>query len=348
MYFTKKLTELEFALLRALWGARGMTRRDLERTLGLSRPTVEKALRSLQTAGFIDSHAESVAHRGRPAQVFVPKDDAWYSLGMDFELPDVNLVLTDAWGHPLHEKHLRMDDGLADPRAVLDLLALSIRTWLEGIAAAPERLSTIGIGVPGFLADGGVSFIGRELPAWRRVQVGEYMERAFAVPVLVGHDVHFMAMAEASHRDWKDGVVLFLALRPGMGGGIRIGGCLCLDGAPYRGGRGNGGALYQAVVEPEEFTKLTAEDRVKLVADRLVTSLVHIIPMADPDWTVLHAEALEEAESQLVSRCQERLRDAFADQYIGVPEIMPAVVRGASGAQQAAVAAIGERLLRNR
>jgi DNA-binding transcriptional ArsR family regulator len=348
MSFTKNLTDLELNVLRALWLSKGMSRGSLERGLGFSRPTIGKALRSLAEAGLVDSRSKESPQRGRPAEIFEPKADAWFSLGMDFELPEVNLVLTNVWGDAVCEKHLVMAEHLGDPRAVLDRLAESVTAWLAEVPWALERLGTVGIGLPGFLSDGGVSFIGRNLPAWRRVRVGEHLERAFSVPVHLGHDVHFMALAEIAHREWEDFVVLFVALRPGMGGDIRIGACLCVSGKPYCGGRGNGGSLYRAVVESEELLGLSDEAKVEVVAERIVASLVHVIPMADPDWTVLHAEEISHLAPCLIIRCQEALRESFNEEYIGVADVVPAVIRGASGAQQAAVAATGELLLRSR
>jgi predicted NBD/HSP70 family sugar kinase len=340
MHFTKTLTNIEAAILTEMWPAREVTRTALERALEHSRPTVDKALRSLQDQGLISLEGRSFTARGRPAETFHIRSDAWCILGMDFEMPNVDLVLTDALGGPIEATHFVTERDADDSRKILQDVTASIQEWLGQLPQAGERLSAMGVGLPGYFSEGGLSLAGLNMPAWREVPVRNHFERSFSVPVVVGHDVHFMAVAEIEHRGWNDDVVLYLALRPGFRRGVRIGACLSTHGRPYKGAHGNGGALYRAIVPPEALQNVTDAERAELIAERTVASLVHLIPMTDPDHIVFHGGEIGALEPLVIERCEALLRKALQGEYIGTMEISPALVRGASGAQRAAIAAI--------
>jgi len=346
MHFTKALTNVELETLGALWQHDGLTRRGLGSTLTLSRPTIDRALKGLMDRGLVaDSDAEAPT-RGRPAKWFRVRPDAWASLGMDFELPEVNLVLSDAVGNTQHQMQLEIRQDLGEPRLVLDRLVDIILRWLDDVHTSADTLVGLGIGLPGFLTPNGVSFVGRNLPKWQHVPVREHLEEKLRLPVLIQNDVHLMAMAEVEHRGWTGGIALFISIRPGLNHDLRIGGAICMDGHIFAGGRGNGGALYRAVVDLKPIEDLDEEGRVHRIAQRLVDSLIHAIPLIDPERIVVHAECLGDAEPALIAHCREALGDAMRGEYVGVSDISPAAVRGASGAHQAALAVTRRLLIR--
>lgn len=345
MYFTKLGTKTEITTLASLWTHGGMTRRTLGTELGISRPTVERALQSLMDKDLIASSEPQQADRGRPAAVFQVREDAWLTLGMDFELPEVNLVLANTVGQILRHKQFEVRQHLNDPRHVLDRLADTILAWLDDSAGSVEHIAGLGIGLPGFLIPNGVSFVGRNLPNWEQVPVKECLEERLHLPVLIQHDVHLMALAEIEYRGWSSGIVLFVIVRPGLNDDLRIGAAIGMAGRIYAGGHGNGGALYQAVVEADTLNGLAGEARIRHIADRLAESLTHAIPLIDPNHIIIHAECLGEDERALIEYCREALDKSMYGEYIGVGEIAAAAIRGASGAQQAAISVSRHLLL---
>ncbi|MCK4570644.1 ROK family transcriptional regulator [Candidatus Bipolaricaulota bacterium] len=340
MDFQKGFADNQLAILKVLWESQGATRRTLERVLGISRPTLDKAVKCLLEENMIVSSSAKAEARGRPATVFRVQDRAWLTIGMDLELPDIAFVLCDVEGRILHEKAFQIREDLDEPQVVLRRLVSKIRAWLTEFDISPSVLGGVGIGLPGFFSNGGVSFVGRNLPRWKEVQIREYLKMELSLPILILHDVHCMAQAEVAHRGWTDKVVLFLSVRPGLERDLRIGASVCVNGNVYLGGRGNGGALYHAVVDGAELAELTDEQGVQCIARRIVSSLIHIIPLTDPDWTVIHAKCLGDMEPQLIECCQRELQHSFRGEYIGFSEILPAALRERSGAQQAALCAI--------
>jgi len=299
-------------------------------------------MRTLEEQGFVVREGKSPPPRGRPAETFHIRGEAWSALGIDFEMPDVDVVLINARGERLNSAHFATSREVGDSRDILETASREIRTWLDSVGTS--RPCAVGVGFPGYFSNGELSLAGRNMPDWRQVPVRAHLERTLQVPIFVGHDVHFMALAEVEHRGWDDDVVLYLALRPGLLDGVRVGACLVVRGRPYLGGRGNGGALFRAIVPPEALVGAEQEVRSERIAEQLASSLVHLIPMADPDHVVFHGGPIGSLEPLVISHCERMLRDAFHGEYIGAAEISPALVRGTSGAERAAVAATRELL----
>jgi len=344
MDLKNQLSERQISVLDVLWTSPGMTRRGVSEELGYSRPTVDKALVGLRSLGLVENQGKRAQQQGRPAEVFRVREAAWLALGLDFALPNADLVLVNAWGEVLHETRLELSEGLESPRRTLAWVSELIRNWIDELEIATDRIVGLGVGIPGFLVDKRATFVGQDLQAWRQVPVESILSSTLSLPVLVNHDVHFMALGEVEWRGWTDQVVLYLSIRAGFHGELRIGASLCVRGRTYRGSHGTGGTLHRSSIPAEELEGLSEEEKVARIAERVELSLVHTIPLVDPDWVVVHAESLGELEAPLVRRCTEELEVALQGEYVGMSQVTSAAVCGASEAQQAAVAVIRELL----
>ncbi|MEW5826048.1 MAG: ROK family protein [Candidatus Bipolaricaulota bacterium] len=259
---------------------------------------------------------------------------------MDFEIPRIKAAVTDARGKELARTDLVLGRDFDEPLALLGRTSAALQSWLGALPYRKREISSVGIGLPGFLRDGMLSLAGQDLPGWRRIPFREHFERVFSAPVHLAHDVHLMALAELEHRGWQQGILLFLALRPALHGGVRAGACLCQDGRPYLGGRGNGGALFHATIPAESLVGLPDDERAAAAARTVVNSLVHVVPLTDPDYIVIHASELGSAEEPFISACEGLLRSALSDEYVGPLGITSAQVRDGDGAAEAARAAM--------
>jgi len=328
------------AVLQALWWSEGLTRRELTSMLGLSRPTVDKAIKELLALDLITPLGRRPSGGGRPALSFMLNATARLVLGVDLELPHLDVILADLRGLPVKTKRTKLTGDLSDPLATLSRLADLLRAWTEEAGHPWGQVAGVGVGVPGFIVDGLVSILGRNLPTWLRVPAQKVLEERLGVPVQVNHDVHFMALAEAQRGGWNSRVLLYLALRPGLRGDMRLGASLLLHGEIYPGAHGNGATLYRAFVGPEELEGLAGEALAERLAERLTSSLVHAVTLFDPDRVVIQAEALGDLEPLFLERCRRHLEQALAGEFVGPVEVVPARVRGPSGAQGAAIGVV--------
>lgn len=352
-HLVKMRRDTTYRLLRELWNPDGATRRALEMSLGLSRPTLNKVLAELVERGIVAPAGTHSEGDGRPATVFRLNGDACAVVGVDLELPQLSFVASDLWGEPLHRLTLDVGDGHRDPLALLRGVGERLTEWVDSLGVPWPQVGGVGVALPAFVTDGVATFAGETMPPWRGVAAQNALEREIPVHVHVHHDTHLMALAEAHALGWNKKALLYVALRPGFSGDVRFGASLLVDGRPYRGGHGHGGSLYRAFVAGRELEGRDREERLALLVDRALGVLVHAVTLLDPSLIVVHAELLGEDEETFIARCRGRLREALAGEFPDMCKFTGAVARGAAAACGAAIAVVQhlrdnpEHLLRN-
>ncbi|MBC7221200.1 ROK family protein [Candidatus Bipolaricaulota bacterium] len=328
------------AMLRELWTPSGATRRELEAALGLSRPTVDKALGMLVERGIVVPVGTRSQGSGRPGTVFCLDGSVCMALGVDLELPQVDFVLCNLLGETLHRSTLAVGNDLGDPVALLRQVGEQLAGWLESLGVPWSRVGGAGVAVPAFVRDGVATFAGQTMPPWRGVAVRETLERDVPVPVHVHHDTHLMALVEARAIGWAEGTLLYIALRPGLAGEVRFGASVLVDGHAYRGSHGHGGSLYRAFVTREEMEGRSPKARVDLLVDKAVGFLVHAVTLLDPERIVIHAELLGADEEAFITACRHRLREALEGEFPDLHKLVRAKERGPTAVLGAAVAVV--------
>lgn len=342
--FVKHLTKMKenttHRILRELWNHDGTTRRALELELGLSRPTLDKALAALVDRGLVTPVGTRSAGGGRPATVFRLNGDTCVVVGADLELPQLSFVVADLWGEPLHRMTADVKDGRRDPLALLRGVSETLTQWMDSLGVPWARVGGMGVALPAFVTDGVATFAGPTMPSWHRVAVQGALEREIPIRVHVHHDTHLMALAEAHALGWSKGALLYVALRPGLSGDVRFGASLLVDGRPYRGGHGHGGSLYKAFVAGEQLTSRDRDERLDLLVDQAVEFLVHAVTLLDPNRIVILAELLGADEEAFITGCRRQLREALVGEFPDLHKVTRAVARGTTAACGAAVAVV--------
>ncbi|MFR9674709.1 ROK family protein [Streptomyces sp. TR06-5] len=241
-------------LLRLIRTGAATTRRELQRTTGLSRSTVGHRLDRLFGAGWIREAPPGAPtgsrSGGRPSVRLEFDGSHAVVLSADLETRYARAAVLDLDGTVLaeHRGAVRIEDG---PDAVLDRLGEWFRALLDGAAIPQGRVCGVGLSVPG-----PVDFLsGRVvqppiMPGWDGCPVPERMRRAYAahvgaptvaggapLPVLVDNDANLMAFAEqrAGHRECA--AFLLVKVSTGIGAGLVV------DGGVYRGIDGGAGDI---------------------------------------------------------------------------------------------------------
>ncbi|HEC62850.1 MAG TPA: ROK family transcriptional regulator [Candidatus Acetothermia bacterium] len=310
----------EGAVLRTLLTRGEATRGELIAALGLSRPTVERAVRHLIHTGLVRELGPRPSLGGRPAIAYSLHPQARLIAGVDLELPWVNLVLSDLLGAPIAQHRFRLTTT-QDPTYVLGSLAEELSGWVEGLGYRWHKVAAVGIGVPGPVVRGEVSVLGPTLPTWLRVPAQEMLARQLQTLVYVSHDVHLMALAEGENGGWGDEILLFLALRPGLEGEVRFGASVLLRGEPHWGAHGNGGGLYRAFVPAEELSGLPPKQRALHLAERLVERALPAVILVDPHRVIVEAGALGGLADRFLQHFQHRLRSSLRGELPTPPRV---------------------------
>ena len=218
-----------------------ISRAEISRHVGISKPTVSMALAALLEAGLVreaDNDAEGPKYG---ATFFEPVPDAALVLGLDLGARFLRGAICDLRG----EVRARHDVELpgADVQVVLDAAA-GLRTRLLKAGNLPAgALDGAVAGVPGVIESpsGQVGLAGN-IPGLEGLRIGPALQERLGVPVTVENDVSLAAVGE----QWR-GIAhgledfAFLSIGTGLGCG------LVLRGELHRGHHGAAGEVDYAL-----------------------------------------------------------------------------------------------------
>jgi predicted NBD/HSP70 family sugar kinase/DNA-binding CsgD family transcriptional regulator len=225
----------ERTVLEAIRSGAPISRAEISRRAGISKPTVSLALQSLLEAGLV---REAVHDRKGPsygAVFFEPVADAALVLGVDVGARFLRGALCDLTGvtRARHDVELPVVDAATVLEAVTDL-----RDALVAAAGLPgDLIDGAVVGVPGVVGSGLVR-LADNVPGLEGTAFGDDLELALGLPAQVENDINLAALGE-QWRGVARGVddFAFLSIGTGLGAGV------VLHGELHRGRHGAAGEL---------------------------------------------------------------------------------------------------------
>jgi predicted NBD/HSP70 family sugar kinase len=263
----------ERTILEAIRAAAPISRAEISRRAGISKPTVSLALQALVDAGLVREAATGPGGPSYGAVFFEPVPEAAYVLGLDLGARFLRGAVCDLAG----EVRARQDVELrgADADGALQAI-VSLRESLIAAAALPvERIDGVVLGVPGVIdAETSTLHLATpNIPGLEGRAFGRELAELLGSGVTLENDVNLAAVGER----WA-GVArgvddfAFLSIGTGMGMGLVLGGEL------HRGNHGAAGEVDWALAGLDEDVDPSAEG---------VATLVARIAPAEPTETLL-------------------------------------------------------------
>jgi predicted NBD/HSP70 family sugar kinase len=227
----------ERTVLDAIRAGAPISRAEISRRVGISKPTVSVALESLQDAGLVreaDNHTDGPKYG---ATFFEPVHEAALVFGLDLGARFLRGAICDLRGDVRARQDIEIPG--ADVHAVVEAAA-GLRDRLIASCGLPvEALDGVVAGVPGVIEapEGRVGLAGN-IPGLEGLPIGSVLEERLGVPVTVENDVNLAAVGE-HWRGVGQGVDNFVFLSVGTG----LGAGLVLQGELHRGHHGAAGEV---------------------------------------------------------------------------------------------------------
>ncbi|AJC74740.1 hypothetical protein AJ81_05255 [Pseudothermotoga hypogea DSM 11164 = NBRC 106472] len=229
------LTELEGSVLRLIRDNQNISRLDIAKELGVSKPVVTNVVARLIKKGLVVESGTRKTRVGRPKITlqFVP--DAWYCVGIELEEKYFELIVTDLAGRVIDSREEKIPRSV-EPNHLVSFCKEKVERTLEENQLPKEKILGVGIGIAGMVDP--TSRVVRTAPA---IGLTNY-DLAFEVSeksdlsVIVVNRVKAAALAEhrlGAARGSQS--VLFVFIDSGLGCAV------LLDGRIYEGFYGKAG-----------------------------------------------------------------------------------------------------------
>jgi N-acetylglucosamine repressor len=226
-------------VMRTIYNDGGISRADIARVTGLTRPTVSRIVAKLIDERYVVETGQGPSAGGKRPTLLDVNLSSHHLLAIDLGSSEFRGAVVNLQGEIL--QRLTIPTGGQRGDEALDLVRDLLRN-LASMANAP--ILGIGIGTPGLTnPDDGVIREAVNL-GWSKLPLADLLSKEFQQPIYVANDSHMAALGEytfGANREDRDLIVIKIG--QGIGSGI------ILDGQPYYGDGYGAGEIGHVVVE---------------------------------------------------------------------------------------------------
>ncbi|MFI9576171.1 ROK family protein [Microbispora rosea] len=232
------------AVLDAIRAAGTISRVGLAAATGFTGPTISALVRKLIQEGLVVETGRAESTGGKRRVLLQLNHTARYAVGVHLDHASVTHVVTDLSGAVV-ARITRRGAGVEEPRTVVSRIAAEISGLIESIGVERERVLGIGLVSPGPLGlTPGIGLAPPTMRHWEGFPVGQTLEQATGLPVVIDNDATAAALGE----HWSGGLgttrsSAVVHLGTGIGAGLVI------NGITYRGPSGNAGEFGHVCVD---------------------------------------------------------------------------------------------------
>lgn len=286
-----------------------LSRSDVARMTGISKPTASQVLSRLEESSLVVAAERTSGRTGRVAQLYTLNPRITYAAAVDVTPGALHVQVADVTGTVVGE--LRRGDLPREPGSGPAAAVGAIDTVLDSAGLTRSALGAVVVAAPAAYDEGADQLVyARGIPGWTEPGVGTALDAALPCPVVVENDVTLAAVAEQ-----RTGVARAIAdffliwLDDGVGGAI------VLDGRLQRGAAGGASELAFLPLPDTERVRRPAMGSAgayqRWVDGRRLRELaaVHGVPGRDPQ-RIISTAAGDPAHSAFLDELAERY--AFA------------------------------------
>lgn len=231
------------AVLRAIRAGGPISRAELARETGLSKPTVNEVVELLLGSDYVSESVggnDRIRRPGPRARLLSFRSDRGQVLGIDIGANKVLALVADLEGDVLASSRRRTTErARRDADVLLGIVAAAADEALSKAGVSHGALQAVGVGTPGVVDPvTGCVTLAPQLGGWEGIPLAARLAPSFSAQVAVDNEVHLSLLAEC----WR-GVAqeiedaFYVQVGVGIGGGVLIGGDV------YRGAGGAAGEI---------------------------------------------------------------------------------------------------------
>jgi predicted NBD/HSP70 family sugar kinase/DNA-binding CsgD family transcriptional regulator len=227
----------ERTVLEAIRTGAPISRAEISRRAGISKPTVSLALRSLVHAGLVREASHDPDGPSYGAVFFEPVAEAALVLGLDVGARFLRGALCDLHGTVRARQDVELTG--ADARTALEAIGRLQRALVDACGIQQPRIDGAVVGVPGVVGPGdGRLRLAANVPGLEGMAFGDELRELLGLPVALDNDINLAALGE-QWRGVARGVddFAFLSVGTGLGAGV------VLRGELHRGRNGAAGEV---------------------------------------------------------------------------------------------------------
>src|SRR3954453_1705605 len=225
------------ALMQRLRDEGPLSRAQLARDTGLSKPTVSQALAELETAGLVRAVGPAAPSRGRTALLYEPDPTAGYVVGIDIGRAWIRIAVADLTGTILARSD--SPNRARTAAAVVRSAAREARTTVKQAGIGWRRVVHTVVGSPGvFDPATGRLWHAPNLPDWSKPGLADELRDALTPSTAIDNDANIAAVGERAFGRGR-GAANFVYVEIGAGLGVGV----VIDSELYRGARGAAGEV---------------------------------------------------------------------------------------------------------
>jgi predicted NBD/HSP70 family sugar kinase len=307
----------ERTVLETIRAGSPISRAEISRRSGISKPTVSLALESLLQADLVRETTNRPDGPGYGAVYFEPVAEAAVVLGLDLGARFVRGAVCDLAG----EVRARQDVELtvAEVAGAVEAIERLHSSLLETSGLDRDRIDGVVVGVPGVVEQGtGLLRVAENVAGLEGRAFASELQNALGLPVTLENDVNLAALGE-QWRGVARGVddFVFLSIGTGVGAGVVLGGEL------HRGRHGAAGEIDFALI---------AFDGVDPAAEKVSELAAELLGRAEDPRTVFGAAREgDEAARTVVAEVARRIALHVAP-FAAVADVELVVLGGGIGA----------------
>ncbi len=227
-------------VLRTIFNSGRVSRADIARHTGLTRPTVSTIVSDLLESELVVETGQGPSAGGKRPTLLSVNSDARHLLALDLSGDEFRALALNLNGEIEARAGLPTHGARGD-----EALRIVFRLAEDILAQTDSPLLGLAVATPGLVDPDNGIVLRAVNPGWVNLPLRDLLEDRFGIPVHVANDSHMAALAEFTHGDALDSDNL-IVIRIGRG----IGAGIILGGRPFYGDGFGAGEIGHVVVNP--------------------------------------------------------------------------------------------------